>query len=739
MKKILLLVVMTKVVFALGQTDTLTITRTMDDVDVVAGNIASSSYAVSTTSDADLHRSNMGENLPVLLSSTPGLIVTSDDGIGIGYTYFRLRGSDHTRINVTLDDVPINNSESQTMFWVNLSDIASSASSIEVQRGVGSSVNGSEAFGGSIGLQSAKALSKPHFADVTLNAGMFGTFRANLSGGWQWNNGCYVRGRLSKTNSKGYVERATSDLASYDATVGWQNADTHLSLHAFGGFEKTYMAWDGLSREQITANRRQNNAGLYIKDNGDTAYYSNQTDNYQEHHVQLTCTRRLNSAWSLRTTGFYTFGKGYFEQLQTTTIRQKHLLNHFYGALLNVRYVSEPADLQMGTAISNYAGQHFGINYAHFVDTLSDEIGKKENSAEEFYRGRGDKLDANIYARTNVRLLRRAREELTLFADLQYRMVWYRISGMNDVDCSDINISRFYHFFNPKIGLTYTNHGHTAYANFAIANREPTRQNFTMAGMNNQPHPEQLYDLETGYTFGISRPRAKAFSHVQTGINLYYMHYKDQLVLTGKMSDIGECLTQNVAKSYRMGAEITANMQILPWFNWQTNLCLSRNKILDFIDFFDTYNADFQLLGQTEMKLGDVDIAFSPAVTFSSAISVATHGFEGTLQTQVVSKQYLNNTMSESAMLRAYSVSHLTMQYLLPFPDRIPQIRLMLKINNLFNAKYENNGGCYAYLVTTSEHFHSSDAPFSRGDIISSPWFYPQATINVHAGINIRL
>ena len=725
--------------------DTLIITSTIDEINITATLKQPTDNHVQIRQQ-DLNKNNTGQNLPYLLSATPSLVVMSDDGLGIGYSYFRIRGTDHTRINMTINDVPLNDSESQTVFWVNMTDMAASMSSLDVQRGVGTSTNGSAAFGASVNMQTLQSNHTPlnNKVQLAFNGGMYNTFREMVSADITLPNNFYFQGRFSKVNSDGYLERATSNLYSYHSALGYNGKNTKLSLSLFGGKEKTYMAWDGVSAEQLKENRKYNPAGEYIDDMGNVAYYDNQTDNYTQTHSQLHLTQRLAPQWWLNAALHYTYGNGYYEQYRAEKkfsdfglpsytnqlgetikrsdfVRQKHLQNHFYGGVISAKYISDPIDLQIGGAANHYVGHHFGT-----VIYLRDSLYPHNLPLNyEYYRSVGEKLDANIYAKTNWRIIHRAQEKLTLYADMQYRHVHYTIDGINDEDLQPIPVDETFHFFNPKAGISYHKQGHQTYFNFAIANREPSRKNYTEAGVNDIPQPERLYDYELGYTY--SHPRF----HI--GINLYYMDYDNQLVLTGKYSDTGACLTRNVKDSYRTGAEITAGVHIINMsikkdqhfkFNWEGNITLSRNRILNYTDWIDLNDENWEWLRQEEINFGNVDIAFSPSITATSIFTFDVAGFTANLQTNFVSKQYLDNTMSEEACLKPYSFTNLNMQYELPLPHNWPSIAIRCQINNLFDAKYEANGGNYMCMFTDGSKYYS-------------PWFYPQAGINLHGGFII--
>ncbi len=685
---------------------------------VVSASVKQATVSREEIKHQELNLDNTGQNLPILLTKTPSLVTTSDDGLGVGYTYFRVRGSDHTRINMTINEVPLNDAESQTVFWVNMTDISSSITKLDVQRGIGTSANGGSSFGASINISTIdpSAFSyqpseeaQPVHTELSFNGGMYNTFRemAKIDAYWGDKNSkkgaWHAGGRFSKVNSDGYIDRAFSDLFSYQAQLGWQNSRTAVNLLSFGGKEKTYLAWNGLTREEIEVNRRQNTAGAFIDANGNTQYYRNETDNYQQHHLHLNVTHRFNTHWSLNATGHYTFGTGYWETFDTWNllgIAQKGLRNHFYGGILTAKYIHEKADVQMGIALNNYNG----ISYGNIDQNYGTDF-------TEYYRGFGDKLDGNVYAKANWRVLHRGREKLTLYGDLQYRLVRHHMYGDNDnstVPGVRIGIEELHtwHFFNPKAGLTYDNGGHRLSATFALANREPARSNFiNWQEGETKPKPEQLFDYELGYSYtsaGVTKSGYAMPWHI--GLNLYFMDYKDQLVLTGEINSIAVFLTKNVDKSYRTGAELQFGVDWTRWFSWSGTLTWSRNKWLD---------------GNKWRT-----ISFSPDWIAGNIFSFHAAGFNAEVQTSVISKQFLANNEDPNAMLKAYTVTNLNLQYLLPLQKykRCPDITLKCQFNNLFNAMYESNG--YVY----------HDA-WSGSDIA---YFMPQAGINVHAGFVVQ-
>ena len=697
--------------------DTLTIIgRQIADV-VVSAPVMQATVSKNEIKHDELNRDNTGQNLPYLLSSSPSMVVTSDDGLGVGYTYFHIRGTDQTRINMTMNEVPLNDAESQAVFWVNLTDMASGVSGLQVQRGVGTSANGGSSFGASVNLRTLDATipqtthAGPLRINIDCNGGMYNTFREMIKadlylgdrmekkGAW------HIGGRLSKVDSKGYIDRAWSNLFSYQGEAGWQNTQTAVTLTAFGGKEKTYMAWYGVDYEHAyskkDADRRYNPAGEYVDENGNIAYYDNQTDNYQQHHFHLHVGHRFNQNWTLSATAHYTYGKGYYEMMMTDlvtyeadNITRKGLKNHFYGGILTTKYVHEKVDVQMGVALNQYRGLQYGT-----IDTTC--VG---NVFIPYYKGHGLKTDGNIYAKANWRVLHRGQEKLSLYGDLQYRLVDYKIWGDNEeVSALDAPVAidkhHTWHFFNPKAGLTYDNRGHRLSATFALAHREPTRNNFVANTVPEDPKAEILYDYELGYSYAHTR------FHI--GLNLYFMDYDNQLITTGDVSSVGYQITTNVKDSYRCGAELQFGVDWTKWFCWQGNLTWSRNKWKD---------------GPTWRT-----ISFSPDWTANNTFSFHYAGFNADIQTLVVSSQYVGNTEEAELRLKAYTVTNLMLRYQLPVKtNKAPDIAIKCQINNILNTKYVNNGGSQKYFDDLSNTYRYW------------VWYFPQAGINVHAGFVVQ-
>lgn len=729
--------------------DTLTILMNdLETIEVTAARVQQTTTNHETLDRASLNKENTGQNLPYLLSQTPGLVVTSDDGLGVGYTYFRVRGTDHTRINMTVNDVPLNDSESQTVFWVNMTDMASSMSSIDVQRGVGTSTNGIASFGASVNMHTLALLDTTTHFTLAFNGGMYNTFKEMGSAHIVFprlhdkQDGRFaMSARFSKVNSDGFLYHSASDLYSYHGDLGYYGNKTKVVLSLFGGKEQTGMGWDGVTYETAYgidgADRRYNPSGEYKDADGNVCVYPNQTDNYAQQHVQLHLIHRFNMNWSLNAALHYTHGGGYYEQYKagkkfskygldnavdslgnaikkTDLVQLKNLNNHFYGGVISAKYVNEYVDVQFGGAANNYHGAHWGnVTWTSVPYELPYDY--------EYYRSTSLKTDANVYAKANWRVINRGKERLSLYGDLQYRYIHYRIDGINDEDLSAFDVNEQFHFFNPKAGLTYENGGHLLYGSFAIANREPSRNNYKEDG-DQKPLSERLYDYELGYTY--SHPR------FALGANLYFMDYDNQLVLTGNQSSTGAYLTKNVKDSYRMGVELTAGVKITDWFRWDGNVVVSRNKILNYTDVITEYDPEtWDWLGEKTISMKQTTIAFAPSVTGMSLFTFDIAGFTAGIQTNVCGKQYLDNTENKSAMLKAYTTTNLNLQYQLPMTDwcggrDVPQIRLLCQLNNVFNAKYASNGG--------------SDMSYFTNGKNCWPWYYAQAGINVHAGFVVE-
>lgn len=674
-----------------------------------------SAVAYTNVSAEELSGRNLGQDLPYLLSLTPSFVATSDAGTGIGYTGFRIRGTDANRINVTINGIPYNDAESQGSFLVNVPDLASSLSSVQVQRGVGTSTNGAAAFGASINMQTDH-VSPEAFAEVSGSYGSFNTSKYTMKAGTGiMHNRLAFEGRVSGINSDGYVDRAFVDLKSYFFSAGYYGDNTILRFISLGGKEKTYQAWNGVDLDMVRANpleykRTFNEIGMYYDDEGNVQFYDNQTDNYTQIHYQLHWTQKFSQNLHLNMALHYTDGLGYYEDYKTERkyeeygltpdtvggiarkktdlIRQKWLENDFYGFTFSLNYNKERLQASLGGGANRYACDHFGkilwVRYPNNFDADKD-----------WYRGNSTKDDINIYAKANVEVF----ENFYASADMQFRYIDYQLKGEDDKydaesgTMRDITQRHKFPFFNPKLGVTYKpSRNHNVYASFSIANREPNRNNYTDAGKDEQPTSERLYDTEIGYQF-----LSKKFS---AGANLYYMKYKDQLILTGKISDIGEALTTNIPDSYRAGVEIIAGWKLSDNFKWDGNLTLSQNKILKFTERdVDVYDEDWNWTGTQDNYLGTTDISYSPSVIANSIFTFNYKSFEAGLHSSYVGKQYFDNTSDNARAIDAYFVNNLSVKYTLPFKKYLQAVDFQFLVNNLFNAEYESNAytwySCY--------------------------------------------
>lgn len=651
--------------------------------------------AFTNVSKEQLAKANDGRDMTYLLSMTPSVVATSDAGAGMGYTSMRVRGTDPTRINVTANGIPLNDGESSIVYWVNMPDLASSVRDVQIQRGAGTSTNGAGAFGASVNMIT-DAPSEDAYAELSGAYGMYNTNRETLRvGSGLLGNHWSFDARISHMGSDGYIERAKSALWSYFGQAAYSGGGTNLRFIAFGGKEKTYMAWDYASEEEMEKyGRRYNPCGKYTDDNGQTAFYPNQNDNFEQHHFQLHLSQRLGEKWHLTAALHYTDDLGYYEQYKTgrtlreygltgteieksDLVRLKYNDNGHGGGLANVNFRSGRWDVTAGGALNYFHGHHFGRvawvrNYVGPIDPL-----------QEYYSNTGRKLDGNIYARANFDIA----SGLAAFADVQYRGIHYTIDGRSDnwdwnADAmAPLDVDRTWHFFNPKLGLNYTHGMHRAFASWSVAHKEPVRSNFTDGDPNHEPRPERLFDYELGYTFN--------HPVISAGVNLYYMDYKDQLVVTGQLSDTGNPLSVNVDRSYRAGIELQASFRPwCSWFEWNVNATLSRNRIRNFVEY--VYEDEWK--NPIAIDRGDTPLSFSPEVVFNNSFDFKVKGFEASLQTQYVGKQYMNNAASAEALLKAYCVTNLHLNYTLPRLPGVKKVTVGLSVYNLFNAEYCNNG-----------------------------------------------
>jgi iron complex outermembrane recepter protein len=659
----------------------------------------------SLISKDQIEKSNTAADLPYLLQSTPSVVVTSDAGAGIGYTGIRIRGADLTRINVTMNGIPVNDPESHGVFFVNMPDLVSSIDNMQIQRGVGSSANGAAAFGASINIKTDPQAIDPY---VSLNTmyGSFNTLRNTLRfGTGRTSSGFSLDGRLSKISSDGYIDRGWSDLKSFYVSGSWQSDKSIIKLLATSGQEKTYQAWYGIPKDSLKTNRRYNPSGEIRNDQGViTGFYDNQTDNYQQDYYQLHLAHRFNGNIYLNASAFLTKGKGYYESWRnsekfskyglpnvvvngniidrTDLIRQKWLDNDFYGVNGAMHYDWQRTNIVLGAGWNQYEGDHFGnIVWANFASTSTPDW--------KWYSNTGIKTDYHVYIRANHKL----NNKLSIYTDLQYRGINYAISGTHD-DLRDIGQSHHFSFFNPKAGLTYAiDQNQMAYFYIGASNREPNRSVYRDADEGQQIFNEQLIDYELGHKAQIN--------NLQLESNLFYMQYTNQLVLTGKINNVGAPILTNVPESYRAGIEVAASFSFTTKLQLASNIALSTNKIKNFTEFVDNWNywddPDNEPY-QYKFDLGRTDISFSPSVVAGGQLTYKPwKESQLTFSTNYVSRQYIDNTSTTSRSLDPYLINNVSFLHNISM-KHFGQFSLNLHLNNIFNEKYEGNAWAYKYI-----------------------------------------
>lgn len=673
--------------------------------------------AFSNLNKKDLAKRNLGQDIPVLMNFMPSVVTTTDAGNGVGYTGIRVRGSDGTRINVTINGIPYNDAESHGSFWVNMPDFVSSVENLQLQRGVGTSTNGSGAFGASLNLLT-DAYAYEANGEISNSFGSFNTRKhtAKFSTGLI-NNTFELTGRLSNLYSDGYIDRASSKLNSYFLQGTFINEGTLIKALVFGGKEKTYQAWNGIDAETLKTNRTYNSSGAYYDDNGQLQFYNNETDNYQQDHYQLHWNEKWNTNWNTNIAVHYTKGFGYFENYKSDenlfddygitpievngeikeasdVIRRKYLDNYFYGITFSAQYIKDDLELLFGGAANTYDNDHFG-------EVLWVKTQPQKSFPQEFYRDNSKKNDINGYVKASYTF----NDQWILFGDVQLRNVSYKANG-DDTGLVDDK----FNFFNPKAGLTYKiNPNSQAYFSYARAHREPNRTDYESGN----PKPEQLNDFELGYRFGSEK--------LALNINGYYMLYKDQLVLTGALNDVGAAIRENSGNSYRLGIEIDGTWRFAD--KWQINpsVTLSSNKNVD-------YKA--QINGEL-VDLGNTNISFSPNIIVGNALTYTPiNNLYVSWLSKYVGEQFMGNTDSEASKLDAYFTNDLNISYEIPLKKWFKSISFNILANNIFNVKYVSNGYYYTY----------DDDWSVPGSIstIEGAGYYPQAQFNILGGISLK-
>lgn len=694
---------------------------------------ADSPITYSNLSKAEINERNLGQDLPILLNYLPSVVTTSDAGAGVGYTGFRVRGTGNRGINVTINGIPYNDAESLGTFFVNLQDFSSSIESVQLQRGVGTSTNGAGAFGASLNILTDAATPEA-YAEVNASGGSFDTRRANVKFGTGLINDHFsFSGRLSAIKSDGYVDRASSDLKSYYLQGEYRNEKTLLKAVVFGGHEVTYQSWNGIDAQTLATDRTYNPIGFQYDDDGNfQGFYEDQVDNYKQDHVQLHWNQKYDGGWSTQLSLNYTMGRGFFEEyvdswyyanvnfssdatfdfigwepyeidgeLQTDTdlIRRRWLDNRYYVANLTTNYKSNSVDFDAGVFGSIYSGDHYGeITWARY-------FAQDEEAGYRYYFGTADKNEFTTFAKATWRI----NDMWSVFGDLQGRFISYETDGINS-DIDEFIIDENYSFFNPKAGLTLTlNEENKIYASYARANREPSRTDFE----NGNPVPETLNDFELGYRF--TKERARVFA------NLYFMDYRDQLVLTGAIDDVGAPIRQNSGSSYRLGLEVEAGFQLGRQFAITPNIALSTNKNRDFF---------FQRDGELQ-NLGNTNISFSPEIIAGNRLDFfPVQNLRLSLLSKYVGEQYLGNIDAESSKLDAYFINDFNVQYDLKNIGFAKRVTLTALVNNIFSEEYVSNG----YFFTYDDDFSNPGTVTT----IEGAGYYPQAKINFLIGATVR-
>jgi len=668
--------------------------------------------AYSNIEKEEIDKHNNGQDIPYLLDLTPSMIITSDAGAGVGYTSMRIRGTDMTRINVTLDGIPLNDPESHGVWWVDLPDFASSVNNIQIQRGAGTSVNGAAAFGANINFVS-NTVNKKTYVDLNQTFGSFNTYKSTVKAGTGLlSNHFAFDFRLSKIHSDGYIDRAKSDLQSYYLSGTYVDKKNFFKVKLFSGTENTYQAWYGVPKDSLQTNRTYN-----------PYTYDNEVDDYTQKHVQFFYTHEFNNRLSLNLALHRTDGAGYYEQYKenqdfadyntgnliigndtltsTDLIRRKWLDNTFVGTVYSLKYRNKNINIVFGGSANQYDGDHFGrIIWAQYASNSDIRY--------EWYRNKGIKKELSNYLKINYNL----KSHFNLWADLQLRNINYDISGTHD-DLRDISQTHPYNFFNPKAGISYRiSDNQNSYVSFALANREPSRSNFTDAAPDETILPERLYDYEAGYKIQSGNA---AFN-----INLYFMDYNNQLILTGEINNVGAYIMSNVPNSYRAGIELSGGIKITDFLKWQGNATFSKNKIKNltvYVDNWDTW-------GQETETYPETDISFSPSIIAGSEFTFnILKGFDAGFTSKYVGRQYIDNTENKDRSLDPYFANNLRLSYTVK-TKYIKEVGFNLFINNIFNEQYESNAWVYRYKYGGKDY-----------DMFG---YFPQAGINFLAGISLK-
>ena len=710
-------------------------------------------FAVANIKKSELQNfSRTGKELPFLFARTPGVLAWSDNGTGVGNAYIRMRGAAASRINVTLDGVALNSPEDQSVFWANMNSYSALMGSAQIQRGVGTSTNGDGAFGGSISLATAAPSVMPSF-ELTTSYGSYGTYNAgaNFSTGLLWNH-LIFDGAYHESATQGFVHGTDGRSGSYYGGLTWLGNNFQIRYKNIGNFEKTGQAWNGVLTSDYNTNdvfpninsyKDLWNAGLgrvntlvedvvYDADawaegnytvkpymTRDGKKWDKTTDNFYQNHNILSFAWTPSEHWSHNMALHYTYGRGYYKEFKKSTslakkfglpedkdlkddaIRKKGLTQNCYGMVYNVNFKNDNWDVIGGVNLQQFSCNHWG--YVTYIGSQALEQKYLSNGKYKYYDSDADKYDYSGFLKATYSFL----DHWNVFADLQYRYVKYKTDGLNDRFVKkdgkyvnqELNINDDFNFFNPKAGVSYTNGGHKAYASVAMANREPERNNYT--DNYNYPYPknEKVIDVEAGYQY--------VGSNWNVGANFYYMDYDNQLVQTGEQSDIGEALTTNVKKSYRMGVELNAGWAPLSWLSVEGNAALSKNKIKDFDEFVESWDASENYVHQNHYS--NSTLAYSPSAILNGFIDFHHKGFTATWHTNFVSKQYIDNSESDVRSLPCYSQSDLQLRYTSDVTKAagIKNVTLGLDFNNVFSRHYAASGSTWYGWYTGGQRYQA--------------------------------
>lgn len=668
-------------------------------------------FTKTNISKSEIAKINLGQDLPFVLNQTPSVITTTDAGNGVGYTGIRIRGTDATRINVTLNGIPFNDAESLGTYFVDMPDFVSSANSIQIQRGVGTSTNGSGAFGATINI-STNEVNKKAYAESDNSFGSFNTWKNTIKlGTGLLANHFTIDARLSRIVSDGYIERASSNLKSFYTSAAYISNKNSLRLNIFSGKEKTYQAWYGIPYDSLQTNRRYNPAGMEKPGTP----YDNQTDNYTQTHYQLFYDHDFSSKWKLNTALFLIRGKGYYEEYKAQEnlsdyglndtavadiVRRRWLDNYFYGQILSLQYKTNKDELTIGGSWSKYDGKHYGTLIWSEVKIPNDY---------KYYNYPATKADENIY----LKWMHTLNTKWNSFADVQYRHVMHNMKGFEDHP--ELFIKRNFNFVNPKAGINYNYKGWNAYLSYALAHKEPNRDDFE-ASLQQQPKSEILHDFEAA----VERKQ----SNYNLSATFYYMLYKNQLVLNGQINDVGSYTRINVPNSHRAGIELQAGVAITNWLNINGNATFSRNKIKSFTEYLDEYDADFNYIGQKAVEHTNTDISFSPnIIAGATATFILLKNMQLNFVSKYVGKQYLDNAQNEHRRLNKYFTEDIKLNYSL-YKILFKQIDFIVAVNNIFNKLYEPNAHTYPYIFD--------------GSLVNDNYYYPAAGTNFMVGLNVK-